>query len=312
MLTFMQLAQFREIRPHIRFAHYTEDLLKVPSRYIRDHEIILIDKGCGTLFTEIGSFPYKEQSLLIIPPGILHSFKDDPDASLGHAHWAVHFDWEPYSEEDTIHIIGDEEGPILLDEVSREVTALNSLWVPNMVRIDGAGEDIMLLMRQVVEAFRDDRPFRKLELQSSFLQLLLTLSKQIHDGSINCSLLTARKKKGKPKDRSDITKYILKMHAVVRQNFVSDSILNEWQETVFFSAPHFHRLFKEQTGSTPLEYFTMLRMEKGAQLLLSTKLPVQDVAYACGYEDSKYFSRLFRQYEGFSPKQYRHHFLRQK
>ncbi|MFC5406246.1 AraC family transcriptional regulator [Cohnella soli] len=312
MLPFVQLAQFREIRPHIRFAHYTDYPMKVPSRYIRDHELIFVDRGRGTVFTEHGAFPYAERSLLMVPPGVLHSFKDDPDPSTGHAHWAVHFDWEPHKSEGLVYIVGDEEGPIRQDETPREAAELSSLWLPNMVRIDRAGDEIQALVRRIADAFSDDRPFRKLELQTSFLQLLLLLAERLHDGTLSCTLLTDRKKNGKPRDRSDITHYILKMHDAVRQNAVSDGILHQWQETVFFSAPHFHRLFKEQTGNTPHEYLTKLRMEKGALLLLGTKLPVQEIAYACGYEDSKYFSRLFRQYEKFSPMQYRRHFLRAK
>lgn len=310
MLPFMQLAQFREIRPYIRFAHFTDHPMRVPSRYIRDHEFILIERGRGTVFTELGAFPYEERTLLMIPPGVLHSFKDDSDPSLGHAHWAVHFDWEPHSAVGLVYIVGDEEGPIRLDSVPREAAELNSLWLPNMVRIDGLGDEFQTLVRRIAETFRDDRPFRKLELQTCFLQLLFLLTERLADGSLDCTQLTDRKKRDKPRDRSDITRYILKMHDAVRQNVVSDRILHQWQETVFFSAPHFHRLFKEQTGCTPHEYFTLLRIEKGALMLLGTKLPVQEIAYACGYDDSKYFSRLFRQYEGFSPMQYRRHFLR--
>ncbi|MFD2329066.1 AraC family transcriptional regulator [Cohnella sp. GCM10020058] len=308
MLPFVQLAQFREIRPYVRFAHFTEYPMKVPSRYLFDHELILIERGRGTIFTELGAFPYEERSLLMIPPGILHSFKDDPDASLGHAHSAVHFDWEPHSEEGLLQIVGEREGPIRPDELPGEAAKLGSLWLPNMVRVDGANDDTLALIREIVEAFRHDRPLRKLELQVLFLRLLLDLSRQLQHGNAVCTLLTGRKN-GKPRDRSDITKYILQMHDAVGLSPATDDILNQWQETVFFSAPHFHRLFKEQTGCTPHEYFTKLRIEKGAMLLLSTDLLVQEVAYACGYEDSRYFSRLFRKFEGFSPNQYRRIFL---
>ncbi|MDI4649126.1 AraC family transcriptional regulator [Cohnella hashimotonis] len=309
MLPFVQLAQFREIRPYVRFAHYTEYPMKVPSRYVFDHEMILIERGRGTVFTELGSFPYGERSLLMIPPGVLHSFKDDHDASLGHAHRAIHFDWEPQAGDGLLHIVGDREGPIYPDELPREAAKLASLWLPNMVRIDGASEETVALVKQVVEAFRQDGPLRKLELQALFLRLLLVLSRQLQDGHVVCTPLTDRKM-GKPRERSDITKYILRMHDAVGQSPVTDDILNRWQETVFFSAPHFHRLFKEQTGFTPHDYFTKLRMEKGAMLLLSTDLLIQEVAYACGYEDSRYFSRLFRKHEGVSPNQYRRIFLR--
>jgi len=309
MLPFAQLAQFREIRPYVRFAHYTEFPLKVPSRYIHDHEMIFVDKGGGTLYTENGSFPYDEGTLLLIPPGVLHSFRDEPDVSSGYAHWAIHFDWEPRSEAELLHIVGDEAGPIRSNEAPGETAKPSSIWLPNLAKIDGAGEDVRERVASVVEAFGEDRPFRKLELQISLLRLLLELAERLREGSLSCDLLTGRKPKGEARSRSDINEYVLKIHDAVRDNAGANDIHNRWRESVFFSAPHFHRLFREQTGLAPLEYATKLRMEKGARLLLGTSLSVQEVAFACGYDDSKYFSRLFRQHEGLSPRQYRQHFL---
>ncbi len=309
MPPFVQLAQFREIRPYVRFAHYTDFPLKVPSRYIRDHEFILVDKGRGVLYTESGPHAYKEGSLLMIPPGVLHSFRDDLEASSGYAHWAIHFDWEPRSEEELLQIVGEEAGPIRPDEAPGEASSLSSVWLPNLVRIDGVGEEIRRLIESVVEAFREERPFRKLELQSAMLRLLLVLATGLQEGELTYESLGDRKKKTESKGRAEITDYILKIHDAVRDNTDAGEIHNRWREEVFFSAPHFHRLFKEQTGLPPLEYATKLRMEKGARLLLGTELSVKEIAFVCGYEDSKYFSRLFRQREGMSPKQYREHFL---
>lgn len=309
MPPFVQLAQFREIRPYVRFAHYTDFPLKVPSRYIRDHEFILVDKGRGVLYTESGPHAYKEGSLLMIPPGVLHSFQDDLNASSGYAHWGIHFDWELRSEEELLQIVGEEAGPIRPDEAPGETSSLSSVWLPNLVRIDGAGEEIRRLIESVVEAFREERPFRKLELQSAMLRLLLVLATGLQEGELTYESLGDRKTKTESKGRAEITDYILKIHDAVRDNADAGEIHNRWREEVFFSAPHFHRLFKEQTGLPPLEYATKLRMEKGARLLLGTELSVKEIAFACGYEDSKYFSRLFRQREGMSPKQYREHFL---
>ncbi len=309
MLPFVQLAQFREIRPYVRFAHYTVFPLKVPSRYIRDHEFILVDKGRGVLYTESGSHAYEEGSLLMIPPGVLHSFRDDPEAASGYAHWAIHFDWEPRSEEELLEIVGEEAGPIRPDEAPGEAASLRSVWLPNPARIDGIGEEIRKRIGSVVEAFREERPFRKLELQSAMLRLLLDLAAGLREGNLKYASLGDRKMKTESKGRAEITDYILKIHDAVRDNADAGDIHNRWREEVFFSAPHFHRLFKEQTGLAPLEYATKLRMEKGARLLLGTELSVKEIAFACGYEDSKYFSRLFRQREGMSPRQYREHFL---
>lgn len=44
-----------------------------------------------------------------------------------------------------------------------------------------------------------------------------------------------------------------------------------------------------------------MRLERGARLMRETDLQVQEVAHAFGYEDTRYFSRHFRQAHGLSP-----------
>src|SRR5690348_860994 len=92
MLSFVTLLKYRTISPFVRLAHHTEDPLLVPPRYIYDHEFILIREGAGTIFTEDGEFNYSPNSLLMIPPKIVHSFQDKEDH--GNRHTAVHFDLE--------------------------------------------------------------------------------------------------------------------------------------------------------------------------------------------------------------------------
>jgi AraC-like DNA-binding protein len=52
-------------------------------------------------------------------------------------------------------------------------------------------------------------------------------------------------------------------------------------------------------------YHLRLRMQNAARLLDSSVRSVQEVAEACGYSDSYYFSRLFKQIMGLSPRNYR-------
>ncbi|THF76276.1 helix-turn-helix transcriptional regulator [Cohnella fermenti] len=139
------------------------------------------------------------------------------------------------------------------------------------------------------------------------LALLLGLSRAICDSRVGCTLLTDRHRAPNwlQQERTEMTRYIVRMHEAVSESPVSDAILNEWHRTIHFSYSHFHRLFKEQTGFAPHIYFTNLRMEKAAQLLLRTDLPVQEVAYRCGYDDAKYFSRQFRKSQGMSPTAFR-------
>ena len=71
------------------------------------------------------------------------------------------------------------------------------------------------------------------------------------------------------------------------------------------SVPHYFALFKSQTGCTPLDYFTRLRMRRAGELLAGTSLNVKEVAGAMGYEDPFYFSRVFKSVHSLSPSEYR-------
>lgn len=71
------------------------------------------------------------------------------------------------------------------------------------------------------------------------------------------------------------------------------------------SESHFSRIFKEQTGHAPLDYFILLKMQHASMLLAVTAMPVREIAAAVGYADPYYFSRLFKKVIGLSPRAYR-------
>ncbi len=72
-----------------------------------------------------------------------------------------------------------------------------------------------------------------------------------------------------------------------------------------WSHSHFSAMFKAQTNSAPLVFFTRLRLQRACELLKTTDDSVAQVAAVMGYEDPFYFSRLFSQHQGLSPKEYR-------
>lgn len=64
---------------------------------------------------------------------------------------------------------------------------------------------------------------------------------------------------------------------------------------------HFHRTFTQAVTMTPLTYLTRVRIERARELLLTTQMPVSDIAAACGFENPSYFSRIFRTDTGQTP-----------
>ena len=73
-----------------------------------------------------------------------------------------------------------------------------------------------------------------------------------------------------------------------------------------FSEGYLKKLFKKETGLTPLQYLTEKRLENAANCLAMNggSGNVSDIAYQCGFSEPLYFSRLFKRKYGISPSRY--------
>lgn len=71
------------------------------------------------------------------------------------------------------------------------------------------------------------------------------------------------------------------------------------------SKSRFVHLFTAFTGSAPHHYRLSLRIRRAKELLAYSQMTVTEIAASVGFSDPLYFSRLFRQYAGCSPRAYR-------
>lgn len=81
-------------------------------------------------------------------------------------------------------------------------------------------------------------------------------------------------------------------------------IASELSKKTNYTSDHFRRLFKKETGKTPTAYLIDLRIENAKKLLIQKEkmsYSIKDIALLCGFNDSYYFSRLFKERTGFSP-----------
>ena len=65
------------------------------------------------------------------------------------------------------------------------------------------------------------------------------------------------------------------------------------------------RLFKEKVGQTFLEYLTHYRIEMAKDYLRNPNLRIYDIGQMVGYETPQYFSRVFKELTGTTPKGFR-------
>jgi AraC family transcriptional regulator of arabinose operon len=91
----------------------------------------------------------------------------------------------------------------------------------------------------------------------------------------------------------------------LRQNVHQQLSLGDMADHANLSKSHFSRLFKEQTGYPPIDYFIHLKVQHACMLLSVTRQTVREISQAVGYDDQYYFSRIFKKTIGVSPSKYR-------
>ncbi len=95
------------------------------------------------------------------------------------------------------------------------------------------------------------------------------------------------------------------VQSYMRENLDKHLSLDQLAAKANLSKYHFTSRYKSLTGYSPIKHFLNMKTEYACRLLDSTDLSVQAVAEAVGYDDPLYFSRLFRQIIGRSPRDYR-------
>ena len=91
----------------------------------------------------------------------------------------------------------------------------------------------------------------------------------------------------------------------IGKNYEQRLTLEELAAYVHLHPNYLCHLFREQTGTTVFEHINWVRVHAAAKLLRSTRLPVGQIATRSGYQNTNYFSRIFKQFIGRTPTAYR-------
>lgn len=100
---------------------------------------------------------------------------------------------------------------------------------------------------------------------------------------------------------NEIDKVIIYIHA----NYDQKITLKSLTELFHINRTTLSEEFAKVTGMSVIDYLIKLRIKIASMLLSETAIPISEVLYRTGFNDSTHFGKMFRKHTGFSPSQYR-------
>jgi len=91
----------------------------------------------------------------------------------------------------------------------------------------------------------------------------------------------------------------------INKNIHNKITLDQLSAYVNVSKNHLLKIFSDTVGMTPNEYITKKRLDMAKEMLMMTDSSITQIATSCGFDNTTYFSYLFKKHTNLSPRSYR-------
>jgi len=98
---------------------------------------------------------------------------------------------------------------------------------------------------------------------------------------------------------------IRQMLLYIQRSFAEEITVADIAKSAMISESECLRCFKDTIGVPPIQYVKRYRVQRAAELLSATDRKIADIGALCGFQDTSYFTRSFREIKGMTPGEYR-------
>ncbi|WPO92224.1 helix-turn-helix domain-containing protein [Chryseobacterium sp. HR92] len=89
----------------------------------------------------------------------------------------------------------------------------------------------------------------------------------------------------------------------IKRNLHQKLSIDNIAKLAYVSKSNFFKMFKDELGTSPNDFILQERISKAKELLAS-QISIKETAFQTGFSDTNYFTRVFKQLEGVTPKNY--------
>jgi two-component system, response regulator YesN len=91
----------------------------------------------------------------------------------------------------------------------------------------------------------------------------------------------------------------------IQRKYGEDISLSSAAQEAGITPAYLSTLFKQTMGQSFVDYLSTVRIEKACELLKESKLKTYEIAYRVGFQDEKYFTKVFKKLTGISPSEFK-------
>ena len=191
--------------------------------------------------------------------------------------------------------------PKLIDEIYRYHS--NNETRPEFLEVTHkkSNNEVGILLDKIASLYEHSQIVFKQQIDNLFIRI----SEAIVQEQANIDTKFMALKIVKHSTKKELFKLVAVTKEYLNDNIREDISLDTISRDIGISKYYLHRLFTEINESTPLEYLTAIRLKKAKNKLRYSKDSIFEIAIACGFDNTSYFSNSFKKHIGFSPTHFR-------
>jgi AraC family transcriptional activator of pobA len=237
-------------------------------RHARLHQILLIERGGGLATLEGQTYPLRTMRVVNVPVGHVHGFS-----------------FRQGTQGFVLTMAAE-----MLDEVLTPAEGLRRVLAHATV-VQGTAP-MRGVMQQIFAEFAGRNFARAHLLRALSAALIGLVAREIADTE------------GAPEGSAG-TDLVRRFEALLEQHFLAHWTVSDYAAALSVTSTHLSRVARAATGHAASRLITERIIREARRNLVYTNLPVATIAFALGFNDPAYFSRLFTGATGVSPRQFR-------
>jgi len=144
-----------------------------------------------------------------------------------------------------------------------------------------------------------NKPGKYFFLKTHLMQILLLVVREVYENKQDHA-------KGCNFESYNKSYAVKKIINYLNENYERKISLEQIAHNMYLSPVYISKIFKEETGESPINYLIKIRLEKARDILLASDSgSIKNIANSVGYDDVYHFSKLFKKYYGVAPLYYK-------